>query len=34
MKRTVVILLFVLLTVPVANAQLLWKISGKGIEKP
>ena len=34
MKRTIAIILFVLLVVPAANAQLLWKISGRGIEKP
>ena len=34
MKRVLVIIAFVLLVVPSANAQLLWKISGRGIEKP
>ncbi len=34
MKQTIAIILFVLLVVPAANAQLLWKISGRGIEKP
>lgn len=34
MKRIVAIILFMLLVVPAANAQLLWKISGRGIEKP
>ena len=34
MKRILSIIAFVLLVVPSANAQLLWKISGRGIEKP
>lgn len=34
MKRIVVIIALLLLAVPAANAQLLWKISGRGIEKP
>lgn len=34
MKRIVVIIALLLLAVPEANAQLLWKISGRGIEKP
>lgn len=34
MKRILVIIAFILLIVPAANAQLLWKISGIGIEKP
>ena len=34
MKRILVIIAFVLLAVQSANAQLLWKISGRGIEKP
>ena len=34
MKRVLVIIAFVLLVVPSANAQLLWKISGRGIGKP
>ena len=34
MKRILSIIAFVLLVVPSANAQLLWKITGKGIEKP
>lgn len=34
MKRILSIIAFVLLVVPSVNAQLLWKISGRGIEKP
>lgn len=34
MKRILVIIAFVLLAAQSANAQLLWKISGRGIEKP
>lgn len=34
MKRVLVIIAFVLLLAQSANAQLLWKISGRGIEKP
>lgn len=34
MKRVLVIIVFVLLASQSANAQLLWKISGRGIEKP
>lgn len=34
MKRVLVIIAFVLLAAQSANAQLLWKISGRGIEKP
>ena len=34
MKRILVIIAFVLLAVQSANAQFLWKISGRGIEKP
>ena len=34
MKRILVIIAFVLLAVQSANAQLLWEISGRGIEKP
>ena len=34
MKRILSIIAFVLLVVPSANAQLLWKISGRSIEKP
>ena len=34
MKRILSIIAFVLLVVPSANAQLLWKISGRGIENP
>ncbi|MDO4736476.1 MAG: TraB/GumN family protein [Bacteroidia bacterium] len=34
MKRVLVIIAFVLLAAQSANAQLLWKISGIGIEKP
>lgn len=33
MKRILSIIAFVLLVVPSANAQLLWKISGRGTEK-
>ena len=34
MKRVLVIIAFVLIAAQSANAQLLWKISGRGIEKP
>jgi len=34
MKRILAIIALLLLAVPAANAQLLWKISGRGIEKP
>ena len=34
MKRVLVIIAFVLMLAQSANAQLLWKISGRGIEKP
>lgn len=34
MRRIVAIVLFVLVGTASANAQLLWKISGRGIEKP
>ena len=34
MKRILSIIALLLLAVPAANAQLLWKISGRGIEKP
>ena len=34
MKRILVIIALFLLAVPAANAQLLWKISGRGIGKP
>lgn len=34
MKRIFAIIALLLLAVPAANAQLLWKISGRGIEKP
>lgn len=34
MRRLFVIIAFVLLAAQSANAQLLWKISGRGIEKP
>ncbi len=34
MKRILAIIICVLLSVPAANAQLLWKISGRDIEKP
>ena len=34
MKRVLVIIAFVLLAAQSANAQLLWKISGRGIDKP
>ncbi len=34
MKRILVIIAFVLLAVQSANAQLVWKISGRDIEKP
>ena len=34
MKRVFVIIAFVLIAAQSANAQLLWKISGRGIEKP
>lgn len=34
MKRLLSIIAFILLVAPAANAQLLWKISGRGIEKP
>ena len=34
MKRILAIIALFLLAVPAANAQLLWKISGRGIEKP
>ena len=34
MKRILSIIAFVLLVVPSVNAKLLWKISGRGIEKP
>ncbi|MBQ8645083.1 MAG: TraB/GumN family protein [Bacteroidales bacterium] len=34
MKRILVIIALFLLAVPAANAQLLWKISGRGVEKP
>lgn len=34
MKRILSIIAFILLVAPAANAQLLWKITGKGIEKP
>lgn len=34
MKRILAIIVLLLLGVQAANAQLLWKISGRGIEKP
>lgn len=34
MRRLFAIIVFVLLAAQSANAQLLWKISGRGIEKP
>lgn len=34
MKRILAIIALLLLAVPAANAQLLWKISGRGIGKP
>ena len=34
MKRVLVIIAFVLIAAQSANAQLLWQISGRGIEKP
>ena len=34
MKRILSIIAFILLVAPAANAQLLWKITGKGVEKP
>ena len=34
MKRILVIIALFLLAVPAANAQMLWKISGRGVEKP
>ena len=34
MRRLFAIIVFVLLLAQSANAQLLWKISGRGIEKP
>ena len=33
MRRLFVIIAFVLLLAQSANAQLLWKISGRGIDK-
>ena len=34
MRRLFAIIVFVLLAAQSANAQLFWKISGRGIEKP
>lgn len=34
MKRVLAIIVFALLAAQSANAQLLWKISGRGIDKP
>ena len=34
MRRLFAIIVFALLAAQSANAQLLWKISGRGIEKP